>query len=176
MVNYSNGKIYKIIDNTNGNIYIGSTTETLSRRLVCHRSKYKCHLLGKAEYVSSFEILKNNNYNIILIEKYNCNDKDELLARERYHIENNKCVNLQIPGRDHHNYNYHQTEKAKETSKEWYEKNKKTIRKKWVEENKEKIIKQKKVWSDKRRAYNNSWGGDMRRNCNLLLIDINLFA
>lgn len=176
MVNYNNGKIYKIVDNTNGNIYIGSTTETLSRRLVCHRSKYKCHLLGKAEYVSSIEILKNNNYDIILIEKYNCNDKEELLARERYYIENNKCVNRLVPGRNHQNYKYYQSEKSKKTSKAWYENNKHTIRKKWVEENKEKIIQQKKVWSDKRRAYYNSWGGDMRRNCNLLLIDVNLFA
>ena len=34
VVNYQLGKIYKIVDNTNGNIYIGSTCETtLARRL-----------------------------------------------------------------------------------------------------------------------------------------------
>ena len=38
MVNYQLGKIYKIVDNTNGNIYIGSTCEpTLARRLAKQR-------------------------------------------------------------------------------------------------------------------------------------------
>ena len=33
---YSKGKIYKIIDNTNGNIYIGATIKPLTTRLVVH--------------------------------------------------------------------------------------------------------------------------------------------
>lgn len=34
MVNYSFAKVYKIVDNTNGNIYVGSTCEpTLARKL-----------------------------------------------------------------------------------------------------------------------------------------------
>ena len=42
MNKYNNGKIYKIIDNTNDNIYIGSTTEPiLSRRMAQHKSQYK---------------------------------------------------------------------------------------------------------------------------------------
>ena len=39
MVNYQLGKIYKLVDNTNGNIYIGSTCKPyLSSRLVQHKS------------------------------------------------------------------------------------------------------------------------------------------
>ena len=33
---YSKAKVYKIVDNTNGNIYIGSTLKPLSRWLVFH--------------------------------------------------------------------------------------------------------------------------------------------
>ena len=45
MPNYQNGKIYQIIDNTNNNIYIGSTCEpTLARRLSGHVRKYKSYL------------------------------------------------------------------------------------------------------------------------------------
>ena len=36
MNKYRNGKIYKLIDLTNDNIYIGSTIETLDRRLKRH--------------------------------------------------------------------------------------------------------------------------------------------
>ena len=42
MVNYSLGKIYKIADNTNGDIYIGSTCEpTLAKRLYGHVDKFR---------------------------------------------------------------------------------------------------------------------------------------
>ena len=32
-----------------------------------------------------------------IIEKYPCDTKKELLSRERYYIENNKCVNKLLP-------------------------------------------------------------------------------
>lgn len=39
MVNYAQGKVYKLTDNTNGNVYISSTAErTLARRLSTHES------------------------------------------------------------------------------------------------------------------------------------------
>ena len=41
MTDYSKGKIYKIIDNTNGKIYIGSTVQTLQGRLLGHKTEYK---------------------------------------------------------------------------------------------------------------------------------------
>jgi hypothetical protein len=95
MVNYNNSKIYKIIDNTNDNIYIGSTVKTLAQRLGQYRQDYKKYLNGKnTKYTSLFDILKNDNYDIILLEKpVNINSKDELNARERYYIDNLVCVN-----------------------------------------------------------------------------------
>ncbi|RZK16754.1 MAG: hypothetical protein EOO43_14155 [Flavobacterium sp.] len=45
------------------------------------------------------DILKNDDYNIVLLEKVNCTSRDELTAREQYHIKNNKCVNKVIAGR-----------------------------------------------------------------------------
>ena len=100
MNRYNNGRIYKIIDNTTGLQYIGSTClPTLAKRLSQHRGKYKAYLNGKANHVSSFDIMKNNDYCIILIEDYSCETKEQLLMRERYHIENNICVNKRIPSR-----------------------------------------------------------------------------
>ena len=46
MVNYANGKIYKIIDNTNNNIYYGSTCQKLKERKAQHIRGYKQYLIG----------------------------------------------------------------------------------------------------------------------------------
>ena len=51
------------------------------------------------DFVRSFIIFENNDYDIILIENYPCNNKDELKAQERHYIETLKCVNKNIPGR-----------------------------------------------------------------------------
>ena len=57
MVNYQLGKIYKLVDNTNGNIYIGSTCKPyLSSRLAAHKTDYNYYLNGKNNYITSFEI------------------------------------------------------------------------------------------------------------------------
>jgi hypothetical protein len=110
MPNYKLGKIYKLIDNTNGNIYVGSTCEPmLSRRLAGHVKSYKAWQNGKYNYVTSFEVIKNNNYDIVLIEAFPCNDKEELHKKERYFIESMKCINKYIP-----------TRTGKESNKEYY--------------------------------------------------------
>jgi len=96
MVNYRNSKIYKLIDNTNGNIYIGSTTTSLSRRLVGHRGHYKDYLNKKSncrrKCISSI-ILDNNDYRIILIEEYPCDSREQLLKKEQYYIDKFNCIN-----------------------------------------------------------------------------------
>ncbi|RZK14124.1 MAG: hypothetical protein EOO43_16805 [Flavobacterium sp.] len=151
MVNYADGKIYKIIDNTNGNIYIGSTAEpTLARRLAKHRSNYNRYLNGQCHYVTSYDILENGDYSIILIEKYSCDSKDQLKARERFHIEGNKCVNKYIPGRTNKEYRMDNKERIIEVSKEYRIKNKERIsqaKKEYYVNNKERIIEAVKEYS-----------------------------
>jgi hypothetical protein len=131
MVNYQLSKLYKICDNTNEKIYIGSTcANTVAIRLAEHVSKYKLFKEGKYHYLSSFEVLKNENYNIILIENYPCNNKDELRSRERFHIEtNSNCVNLYIPIR-------HKSE-IKESKHQIYLKHKEIYKQKYYDSNKE---------------------------------------
>jgi hypothetical protein len=115
MVNYSQAKIYKIIDNTNGNIYVGSTCEpTLARRLAGHVSNYKQYLNGKSHFVTSYEIIKNEDYDIILIENVKCDSKDQLKARERNYVESLDCINKCIPSRTKKEYKQDNHEKIKE--------------------------------------------------------------
>ena len=91
-------KIYKITDNTNNNKYIGSTCKTLKNRLAVHKSHYKYFLKGLCNNVKSFDIIKNENYKIELLENCDIKTKKELLERERFYIENNNCLNKNIPG------------------------------------------------------------------------------
>ena len=102
MPDYSKGKIYKIVDNTNNNVYIGSTCEpTLAQRLAQHRSDYAKYLRGVRGLTTSFLILANNNYDIVLLEECDVNSRDQLFQRERYYqdlIPNiNKLKNARTP-------------------------------------------------------------------------------
>ena len=133
MVNYNNGKIYKLECLTTGLIYVGSTTKQyLSQRMVQHKSEYMSYKDGKRGYITSFKIIEGDNYDIQLLESVNCNTKDELLAREGHYIKTLECVNKYISGRTKQQYrndnkdfydDYHQ-----EYSKDWYQANKEKLK------------------------------------------------
>lgn len=95
MPDYQLGKIYRLDCLSTGKCYIGSTAQpTLAKRLGDHVSGYKNWVKGgKYHFVSSFEIIKNDNYKITLIEAFPCNSKDQLTQRERYWTNEIQCVN-----------------------------------------------------------------------------------
>ena len=82
MPNYGNGKIYSIRSHQCEDIYIGSTTQSLAKRLGDHRSGFKRYQNGKGHYVTSYDILKYNDHYIELICNYPCTCKGELLGEE----------------------------------------------------------------------------------------------
>ncbi len=100
------GKVYKITDKTNGNVYYGSTKQThLRKRIQGHKDDYKRYLNDPTrDYSTSFDILKNNDYEVSLLEEFICQNRPQLLARERHYIENYPCVNKCIPLRTHKEY------------------------------------------------------------------------
>tara|TARA_R110000803_G_scaffold27929_2_gene64912 strand:+ start:160 stop:609 length:450 start_codon:yes stop_codon:yes gene_type:complete len=116
MPNYQLGKIYKL---TNGTLnYYGSTIRPLKIRLNSHKM---------LEHSSKVLFEGDNTVSIELLENYPCDTKQKLLERERWYIENNECVNNNIPGR---------------TDKEWRDANKE-YQKEYVIKNKEKIKERK---------------------------------
>jgi len=156
-------KIYKIIDNTNGNIYIGKTIQTLKRRLHHHKSHKEC---------VSREIIKNGDYKIELIEE------TFDTSRERYWVENTECINKKIQGRTGKEYRETNKERMKQLYKEYHIEYRENNREHNKEYAKQYRIKNKELVNKKdrdRRQYKNSWGGDPRFNNNLLKIDPNLF-
>ena len=148
-----NCKIYKIVDNTNGNIYVGRTKLTLKQRIDLHISNNNN---PNNSNCSSSIILNNNNWYYELIENCDINNKKE---RERYYINNTEnCINtIKLNG-----WSLEDTRKA----------NKK-------HDDKRRHCPIRKAYCKKRDFdiyhFQNSWGGDKRTYNNLLLIDVDLF-
>jgi len=86
-----NKRKYKLVSPHIDKIYIGSTCELhLSNRLAGHKSQYRLMLRRKAEgfdtifsKITSYELIKLGDVEIVLIENYPCKDRYELLRRER---------------------------------------------------------------------------------------------
>ena len=142
-------KIY-CIEDINGNKYIGSTCQVLKQRLSHHRCHNKC---------SSYKLDLYNSF-IYTIEE--C-DEDDRKEREQYWIDNTDCVNM-----------YNTTFDKKEYMKQWHIDNrdkKLEMSKQYYIDNPEKMKEYKKQLY----YYQKSWGGDKRRDNNLLEIDIDIF-
>ena len=121
---YKNGKIYKLVCDATPIVYYGSTTDSLSMRLRLH----------KIQNCSSKELFDAGNVSIELIEEYPCNNKHELLARERIYIEfmsknftHTIICNKKIPNRTSKEYRQDNREHRNEYSKKYNQDNKESI-------------------------------------------------
>ena len=133
-VDYSLGKIYKIVGN--GKVYVGSTCEPLlCRRLAGHKRHYKFWLNEKGLYITSFECLEDPECKIELLEMCPCSCVDELRKCERKWIEEIDCVNRCIAGRTKKEYANSDQGKTlqKKHKKTHYEANKEAIKEKMKE-------------------------------------------
>jgi hypothetical protein len=98
------GIIYTIRSHQTDNVYYGSTTQTLCKRMACHRRGYKCWLNGTKKYITSYEILKYQDAYIEFLEEVEFQNKKELHAKEGHYIRHNECVNKVIPCRTKSEY------------------------------------------------------------------------
>lgn len=140
MVNYQNGKIYKIYSLSQDLVYVGSTTRTLAQRLSKHKGSWMSWKKGKRGYVCSFKIFEEcDDYRIELIELCPCNSKMELQRCEGKWIRELECVNKKIAGRTKKEYYQDNKETSAERMAQYYQKNKIEIiakSNKWYNENK----------------------------------------
>ena len=150
MPNYQNGKIYTIrCKNDDTLIYVGSTCETLSRRLTTHRASYKAN---NSRFFYTF-IDSWEDWYIELYEECPCNTKEELRKREGEVIRSIGTLNYEIAGRTKKEYEDDNKLIRQSQKKIYYINNKDKIReyrennidkikakdKKYAENNKEKI-------------------------------------
>ena len=135
-----------IIEDINGLKYVGSTIQTLHKRLIAHKTDKKRKKVASSK-------LDLDNCEIKLLEICPIERRNEM---EQYWIDRIECVNT---------YNaFHDRKKYRDENKE------KILSQ--VSQNNKKFAQYKKDI----RKYQKSWGGDLRAdNNNLLKIDITLF-
>ena len=141
MPNYQNAKIYTIRSHQTEQIYIGSTTQPLAKRLGLH--KYMRY--------SSKEIMKYDDAYIELLEEFPCENKEQLFKREGHHIRSNDCVNKRVEGRTKKEYIQDNKEVIRERKKQYQETNKDKISeytKQYRENNKDKISEYMKQYQE----------------------------
>jgi group I intron endonuclease len=162
-INYSNGKIYAIRNTINEQLYIGSTTQPLPKRMSWHRKSRTCIIKRTYPLYKAFSEYGIENFYIELIENYPCNSKEELVAREGYFIRKfysfkngyNKIVpnrtrqeyiadNKEIITQKKHEYNMKNSDKISAHNQQYKQKYNA------VPENKDKVRQQQKKWSKER--------------------------
>jgi len=162
MEKYQRGKVYAIICRKTGRRYVGSSCEpTLPRRLSQHVGDFKKWEKGEKNYITSFDIIKDNDYYIVLLESYPCNSKDELRMCEQKHIDACECVNKvkafqsEEEWKQYQKQYYEQNREEKlEYAKQYVEQNRVKVserRKQLREENRDKISEQKKQYYENHR-------------------------
>ena len=144
-IDYSKTIIYKLVhkeDYDNVNVYVGSTTDFVKRKnshkSCCNSEKQKGYNEKKYQYIRDNGGW--NEWNMIEIQKYPCNDKREAEAREEYwRFHFNSQLNMRKA--------YITDVGKKEQIKEYRENNKEKsldYAKEYRENNKEKLLIQKK--------------------------------
>ena len=163
MPNYQEGKIYKIYNTINDDIYVGSTTRKLCERMAEHRGRIN-HKDNHNPLYQSFIEHGVEHFYIELIEKCPCNCKDELRKKEGEYIRLLKpSMNKRIEGRTASEYTKEWLINNKEKIKEYYENNKEKLKdksKEYYENNKDKINERNKKWKENNKEYLKSYSGE----------------
>jgi len=150
---YNNTVIYKIVclDSTITDVYVGSTTDFNKRK---RQHKYCCYNENNKDYnLKIYETIRANggwdNYNIIEIESYPCENDEQQRERERYWYDILKpSMNSQLP--------LSTKEERKESDKEYNKEYKKTEKyKEYLEKNREKRNQNQREYREKTREKRN---------------------
>ena len=121
---FTKGKIYKITNDFNDDVYIGSTCDRLVKRFNSHKREARKENSKNRPLYKLINEVGFERFRIQLIEDFPCNDKYELRQREGHFIRQLGTLNKKIEGRTVKEYYKDNKEKIKETKKEYYDKNK----------------------------------------------------
>jgi len=177
---YANGKIYKLCckDPTITEIYVGSTLNQYKRK---NSHKAVCNNPNNRNYnLYVYQFIRENggfdNWNIVILEEYPTENKNELVWKEREWIEQlkpvlNSCSRPIITLEQRREYlkKYYEenSEQRRETSKKYYEENKEKVsenQKKYREENSEQRREKNKKWREENSEQIREKGRKYREN------------
>ena len=148
MVNYKNGKIYKLWSPEGDMIYIGSTCLSLVRRKATHK--------GKPSATSKLLFDTYTDIRIELIEEHPCDNKEQLNRKEGEYIRMLDCVNKVVAGRTYNEWREDYKEHISEQKKEYNQKNKEHLaekKKEYREKNKEHIAEKNKEYAQRNKEH-----------------------
>jgi hypothetical protein len=125
IMDYSKCKIYKLAskDLNVTQIYVGHNTNWSNRK---HNHKIDCNNLNSKNYnIPVYQFIRNNggwdNWDMILVEDFPCENVLQARQRERYWIETlNASLNIRLPGRTEEEYNKWYNDTHKEEHKQYY--------------------------------------------------------
>ena len=119
---YTNGKIYAIYNYFDPSlIYVGSTCQSLSKRLSKHRREVNSKKSQTIPlYIKMREFGKEHFY-IELLEEYPCNNNEQLRAREGHYIRERGTLNGRIEDRTYKERMEEQKEKWREYRRKRWE-------------------------------------------------------
>ena len=130
-MNYNNAKVYKIYNLIDDDIYVGSTCQSLSKRMAKHRGSMNTTEKSHRPLYSKMLDLGVENVFIELIEECPCESKDQLRQKEGFFIREMGTLNKRIENRSKKEYNQlydktHRQEKNQHT-RNWRENNKEHV-------------------------------------------------
>ena len=133
-INYQNSLIYKIVcrDTSITSCYVGSTTNFVKRKQL-HKSTCK----GSSVKYKVYEYIRENggwdNWHMVMIEPFPCENALELERRERYFMQIlNSDLNTYVPAQTY-------DDKSRKEYAQTYRDNNKEYMKKYREKNMEKL-------------------------------------
>ena len=138
---FKNGKIYCIRNTVDDDIYVGSTTQPLSKRMSKHRCDVKGYKQNRKLYAKMNELGIDSFY-IELIEEYPCDNVEQLRKREGHFIREISTLNQHVAGRSGADWYAEHKDILKEKHKYYREKNIEhciEVMKKYQSENNDKI-------------------------------------
>lgn len=120
---YTKSKIYIIRNTENDKVYIGSTTQPLSKRMAEHRWKIRNKKCGNYPLYVAFKDMGVDKFYIELLEEYPCSNVEQLLAREGHFIRKHNSYengyNQVVAGRTVQEYRHENREVMNEKLREY---------------------------------------------------------
>ena len=96
---FKNGKFYCIRNWLDDDLYVGSTTQSLSKRMQTHRGNVYSEKCWNYRLYQKMRVIGKEHFYIELIEKYECNDIEELRKNEGEWIRKIGTLNQLVAGR-----------------------------------------------------------------------------
>ena len=109
---YMNSKIYKLVNDVNDDVYVGSTYNLLCRRMEKHRS-HRFQYAHRPLY-KLMNDLGVERFRIELVEDFPCENREQLRKREGYFIRQLGNLNMVIEDRTRKEYKEDNKDKIKE--------------------------------------------------------------